>query len=112
MRSGQLDADVEDEVLRNNMVDHVGGKAEEERGHELCAGGRVRGQQGLHLQHHLRRLHVADFRELMQLECSDPVVYGVPGHQQLLQLLVRVVGVLVDLLQAVVDAAADIRGQG
>ena len=27
------------EVLRNNMVDHVGGEVEEERGHEVCAGG-------------------------------------------------------------------------
>ncbi len=27
------------EVLRNNMVDHVGGEAEEERGHEVRAGG-------------------------------------------------------------------------
>jgi hypothetical protein len=48
----------------------------------------------------------------MQLECSGPAVHGVPGHQHLLQLLVRVVGVLVDLRQAVVDAAADVRGQG
>ncbi len=60
------------EVLRNNMVDHVGGEAEEERGHEVRAGGRVWRQQGLHLPHHLRWLHVADFRELMQLECSGP----------------------------------------
>jgi hypothetical protein len=44
----------------------------------------------------------------MQLERSGPVVHGVPGHQQ----LVRVVGVLVEFRQAVVDAAADVRGQG
>jgi hypothetical protein len=71
-----------------------------------------RGQQGLHLPHHLRWLHVADFRKLMQLKRSGPAVHGVPGHQQLLRLLVRVVGVIADLRQAVVDAAADVRGQG
>jgi hypothetical protein len=40
-------------LLLYSMVDHVGGEAEEERGHEVRAGGRVRGQQGLHLPHHL-----------------------------------------------------------
>ena len=94
------------EILRNNMVDHVGRKAEQERGHEVRAGGRVWRQQGLHLPHHLRWLHVADFRKLMQLECSGPVVHGVPGHKQCLQLLVGVLGILVDLRQAVVDASA------
>jgi hypothetical protein len=64
------------------------------------------------LPHNLRWLHVANFQKLMQLECSGPAVHGVPGHQHLLQLLLRVVGVLVDLRQAVVDAAADVRGQG
>jgi hypothetical protein len=100
------------EVLSNNMVDHVGGEAEEEPGHEVRAGSRVRGQQGLHLPHHLRWLHVVDFRKLMQLKRSGPAVHGESGHQQLLQLLVRVVGVIVDLRQAVVDAAADVREQG
>jgi hypothetical protein len=100
------------EVLRNNMVDHVGGKAEEKRRHEVRAGGRAWRQQGLHLPHHLRWLHVANFWELMQLECFGPAVHGVPGHQQGFQLLVRVGVVLVDLRQAVVDAAADFRGQG
>ncbi len=94
------------------MVDHVGVKAEQERGHEIHAGGRVRRQQGLHLPHHLKWLHVADFRKLMQLECCGPAVHGVPGHKQCLQLLVGVLGVLVNLRQAVVDAAADVRGQG
>jgi hypothetical protein len=97
------------EILRNN---HVGGKAEQERGHEVRAGVRVQWQQGLHLPHHLRRFHVADFREFMQLERSGPVVHGVPGQQQCLQLFVGVLGVLVYLRQAVVDAAADVRGQG
>jgi hypothetical protein len=98
------------EVLRNNMVDHVVGEAEKERGHEVRAGGRVWRKQGLHLPHHLRWLHVADFRKFMQLEYSGPVVHGVPGHQQCLQLLLGVLGVLVYLHQAVVDAAADVRG--
>ncbi len=48
----------------------------------------------------------------MQLECSGPAVHGVPGHKQRLQLLVGVRGVLVDLRQAVVDAAANVGGQG
>ena len=48
----------------------------------------------------------------MQHECSSPAVHGIPGHQQGLQLLVGVLGVLVDLRQAVVDAAADAGGQG
>jgi hypothetical protein len=64
------------------------------------------------LPHHLRWLHVADFRKLMQLERSGPAVHGVQGHKQCLQLLVGFLGVLVDLGQAVVDAAADVRGQG
>ncbi len=100
------------EILISNMVDHVGGKAEQERGHEVRAGGRVRRQQGLHLPHHLRWLHVTDFRKLMQLERCGPAVHGVPGHKQRLQLRVGVLGVFVDLRQAVVDAAADVRGQG
>jgi hypothetical protein len=33
----------------------------------------------------------------MQLERSGPAIFGAPGHQQALQLLVRVGGVLVDL---------------
>ncbi len=99
------------EILRND-VDHVGGEAEQERGHEVCAGGRVRWQQRLHLPHHLRRFHVADFGELMQLERSGPAVHGVPGHKQCFQLLVGIRGVLIYLRQAVVDAAADVRGQG
>jgi hypothetical protein len=64
------------------------------------------------LPHHLRRFHVAEFGEFMQLERSGPAVHGVPGHKQCLQLLVGVLGVLVDLRQAVVDAAADVGGQG
>jgi hypothetical protein len=48
------------------MVDHVSGEAEEERGHEVRAGGRVQRQQGLHFPHHLRWFHVADFQKLMQ----------------------------------------------
>jgi hypothetical protein len=47
----------------------------------------------------------------MQLKRSGPVVHGVPGHKQCLQLFVGVLGVLVDLRQAVVDASADVRGQ-
>jgi hypothetical protein len=94
------------------MVYHVSGEAEEERGHEVRASGRVRRQQGLHFPHHLRWFHVADFQKLMQLERSGPAVHGVPGHQQLLQLLIRVIGILVNLCQAVVDAAADVCGQG
>ncbi len=81
-------------------------------GHEIGALGRVRRQQGLHLPHHLRWLHVANFWKLMQLERSGPEVHGVPGHKQCLQLLVGVLSVLVDLRQAVVHAAADVRGQG
>jgi hypothetical protein len=94
------------------MVDHVGRKVEQERSHEVHASGRFRRLQGLHNAHHLRWLHVADFRKLMQLERSGPGVHGVPGHKQCLQLLVGVLGVLVALHQAVVDAAADVRGQG
>ena len=41
------------EVLRNNVVDHVGGEAEQEGGHEVRAWVRVRRQQGFHLSHHL-----------------------------------------------------------
>jgi hypothetical protein len=41
------------EILRNNVVYHVWGEAEQESGHEVCAGGRIRRQQGLHLSHHL-----------------------------------------------------------
>jgi hypothetical protein len=48
----------------------------------------------------------------MQLERSDPEILGVLGHQQILQLLVRVGGVLVDLRKVVVDVAADLCGQG
>jgi hypothetical protein len=48
----------------------------------------------------------------MQFERSGPAVHGVSRHKQRLQLLVGVVGVLVDLHQAVVDAAADVGGQG
>jgi len=48
----------------------------------------------------------------MQLKRSSPAVLGVPGHQQALQLLVCVGGVLVDLHEAIVDVAADFRGQG
>ena len=48
----------------------------------------------------------------MKLERSGPAVHGVPGHKQRLQLLVSVRSVLVDLCQAVVDAAADVGGQG
>jgi hypothetical protein len=51
-------------------------------------------------------------RKFMQLERSGPAILGVPGHQQLLQLLVLIGGVLVDLHKAVVDVAADLRGQG
>ena len=57
-------------------------------------------------------VHVADFWEFMQFERSGPVVHGVTRHQQRLQLLVGVLGVLVDLRQAVVDAAADVGGEG
>jgi hypothetical protein len=39
-------------------------------------------------------------------------VHGVSRHKQRLQLLVGVGGVLVDLCQAVVDAAADVGGEG
>jgi hypothetical protein len=39
-------------------------------------------------------------------------VLGVPGHQQGLQLLGCIGGVLVDLLEAVVSVAADLLGQG
>ena len=39
-------------------------------------------------------------------------VQGVSRHKQRLQLLVGVGGVLVDLRQAVVDAAADVGGAG
>jgi hypothetical protein len=39
-------------------------------------------------------------------------VHSVSRHKQRLQLLVGVGGVLVDLRQAVVDAAADVGGQG
>ncbi len=45
----------------------------------------------------------------MQLEHSGPAIFGVPGHQQALQLLVCIGGVLVDLCKAVVDVAADLR---
>ena len=48
----------------------------------------------------------------MLLERSCPAILGVPGHQQALQLLVRVGGILVDLHKAVVDVAADLCGQG
>ncbi len=48
----------------------------------------------------------------MKLERSGPTVHRVPGHKQRLQLLVGVRGVLVDLRQAVVDAAADVSGEG
>ncbi len=48
----------------------------------------------------------------MQFERSGPAVHGATRHQQRLQVLVGVVGVLVDLLQAVVDAAADVGGEG
>ncbi len=48
----------------------------------------------------------------MQLEPSGPAIFGVTGHQQALQLLVYVGDVLVDLCKAVVDVAADLRGQG
>jgi hypothetical protein len=41
------------EILRNNVVYHVCGEAEQESGHEVRAGSRVRRQQGLHLSHHL-----------------------------------------------------------
>ena len=43
---------------------------------------------------------------------KGPAVHGVSRHKQRLQLLVGVGGVLVDLRQAVVDAAADVGGQG
>jgi hypothetical protein len=56
-------------------------------------------------------VHVADFREFMQLERSGPAVHGVSGHKQRLQLLIGVCSVLVDLRQAVVDAAANVGGQ-
>ncbi len=65
-------------ALRNDMVDHVGGEAEQDRGHEVLAGGRVRRQQGLHLPHHFRWLHFADFREFVQLERSGLAVHGIP----------------------------------
>ncbi len=48
----------------------------------------------------------------MKLKRSSPAVLGVPGHKQALQLLVCVGGILVDLHEAVVDVAADLRGQG
>jgi hypothetical protein len=48
----------------------------------------------------------------MELERSGPAVHGVPGHEQRLQLLVGVRGVLVDFRQAVIDAAANVGGQG
>ncbi len=48
----------------------------------------------------------------MKLERSGPAIQGVPGHKQRLQLLVGVRGILVDLRQAVVDAAADVGGEG
>ncbi len=48
----------------------------------------------------------------MKFERSGPTVHRVPGHKQRLQLLVGVRGVLVDLRQAVVDAAADVGGEG
>ncbi len=48
----------------------------------------------------------------MQLERSGPAVHGLPGHKQRLQLLVGVRSVLVYLRQAVVDAAANVGGQG
>ncbi len=51
-------------------------------------------------------------RNLCSLNALAQTVHGVPGHQQRLQLLVGVLGVLVYLRQAVVDAAADVRGQG
>ncbi len=64
------------------------------------------------MPHHLRRFHTADFGELMQLERSGPAVHGGPGHQQRLKLRESVLSVLVYLRQAVIDAAADVRGQG
>ncbi len=48
----------------------------------------------------------------MQFERSGPAVPGVACNKQGLQLLVGVCGVLVDLCQAVVDAAADVGGEG
>ncbi len=48
----------------------------------------------------------------MKLERSGPAVHGVSRPKQRLQLLKGVRGVLVDLRQAVVDAAADVGGQG
>jgi hypothetical protein len=48
----------------------------------------------------------------MQFERSGPVVHGVSRHKQRLQLLVGVLGVLVDVRQAVIDAAADVGGEG
>ncbi len=48
----------------------------------------------------------------MQCERSGPAVHGVARHQQRLQLLVGVGGVLVDLRQAVVDVVADVGGEG
>ncbi len=40
------------------------------------------------------------------------MIKSVPGRKQRLQLLVGVCGVLVDLRQAVADAAADVGGEG
>ena len=48
----------------------------------------------------------------MQFERSGPAVPGVACHKQRHQLLVGVGGVLVDLRQAVVDAATDVGGEG
>ncbi len=70
------------EVFSNKVSYHVGGEAEDERGHEVRARPVVRRQQSLHLPHHIWRLHVSDFRKLQQLESSGPVVLGVPGNQQ------------------------------
>jgi hypothetical protein len=50
--------------------------------------------------------------KLQQLQRSGPAVLGVSGHQQGFQLLVCVGGVLLDLLEAVVDVTADLHGQG
>jgi hypothetical protein len=52
------------------------------------------------------------FMSPISFERSGPAVHGVTRHQQRLQLLVGVVGVLVDLRQAVVDAVADVGGEG
>ena len=43
----------------------------------------------------------------MQFERSGPAVHGVSRHK-----LVGVLGVLVDLRQAVVDAASEVGGEG